>query len=153
MSDMISPAGREVLAELVRDSWEACARSPEVEEVLVYLHLDEGGFMVEPAYRVGRRWWSGQFLDQALSSPIGSDERNDQLTDELAVKLLQGAAGVLQEPSPRPSRIVARWTAPDGGLQLDASDEPFDLTRTTTFDVFEAWWAEVERTGETSVSS
>lgn len=149
---MVSAEGHDVLAELVRDSWEACARSPEVDEVLVYLHLDRVGFMVEVAYRVGSRWEPGQLLDRALSTPVGSDELNDQLTDELAVRLLQGAARVLQEPTPSPSRIVARWNPPEGELQLDASDEAFDLTRTTTFDVFETWWEQVERTGDTSVS-
>lgn len=71
--------GRDLVAGHVGDVWGAVEEAVAVDEVLVYLLLDQEGSMVEAAVRIEDRWLRLQHLDDHLERPIDSRQRSREL--------------------------------------------------------------------------
>ena len=144
----VTERGRELLGGYVRDVWGATQGAPEVEQVLVYLLLDQEGYMIEPAARVGGQWVRFQKLDEHLARPIGSDATADTLSEQWDEGLFGEDFDDLTAGRPRATRVVVTATSPSGEPSVDSTDEEFWKGEESSFQLLREWWDRLVATGD-----
>lgn len=144
----VTDRGRELLGGYARDVWRATRGAPEVEEVLVHLLLDQQGFMIEPAARVGGRWVRFQQLDEHLRRPIGSDDASDALVEAWDEGLFGEDFDELTAGRPRPTRIIVTSVSPDAEPSVDSTDHEFWRGGESSFGLLREWWERLLTTGD-----